>query len=412
MAKKRSNKTADTKTTSPKSTPSQREPNEDRAIALVMRMMAIPGASGNEVEVAEFIIDQLRSAGAAASAISTDRAHRHSPITGNTGNLIFKLAGTRRTLRRMFSAHLDTVPICVGCKPVRKGNRVHSADPATGLGGDDRAGAAVVLNTALEMLEHDLPRGPLTFLWPVQEEVGLQGAHHVQISKLGLPKLAFNFDGGSPYKLTVGATGGYRIHIEITGLASHAGGAPQDGISAIAIASLAIADLHQHGWHGLIRKSGGEGTSNIGVFQGGVATNVVPDKVEIKAEARSHDRKFRKQIVSEIESAFRRAVKTVKNAAGKRGKVSFDGRLDYESFKLPHDEPSVVAAAEAVRAIGQRPQYAVANGGLDANWLTAHGIATVSLGCGQLNIHTVSEQLDLDGFTDACRIAMRMAVAP
>ena len=72
------------------------------------------------------------------------------------------------------------------------------------------------------------------------------------MSKLGKPKLAFNFDGGSPPKLTIGATGGYRMTIDIRGLASHAGNRPEEGVSAIAIASLAIADLVKNGWHGLI----------------------------------------------------------------------------------------------------------------------------------------------------------------
>ena len=73
-------------------------------------------------------------------------------------------------------------------------------------------------------------------------------------SLLGKPKLAFNFDGGSPAKLTIGATGGYRMTIDIRGLASHAGSAPAEGVSAIAIASLAIADLVKNGWHGQIAK--------------------------------------------------------------------------------------------------------------------------------------------------------------
>ena len=46
---------------------------------------------------------------------------------------------------------------------------------------------------------------------------------------LGKPKLAFNFDGGSPAKLTIGATGGYRMTIDIQGLASHAGNRPERG---------------------------------------------------------------------------------------------------------------------------------------------------------------------------------------
>ena len=54
-------------------------------------------------------------------------------------------------------------------------------------------------------------------------------------------------------------------------------------------------------------------------------------------------------------------------------------------------------------------EFAVTNGGLDANWLTAHGIPTVTLGCGQRNIHTAREQLDIAEFQRARRIALRLA---
>jgi tripeptide aminopeptidase len=54
---------------------------------------------------------------------------------------------------------------------------------------------------------------------------------------------------------------------------------------------------------------------------------------------------------------------------------------------------------------------AVTNGGLDANWITVHGIPTVTLGCGQRNIHTVSEELDIAQFHAARRIALRLAIS-
>ena len=73
----------------------------------------------------------------------------------------------------------------------------------------------------------------------------MHGARCVSKSLLGKPQLAFNWDGGSPAKLTIGATGGYRLQIEISGIASHAGGAPELGVSAIAIACLAISDLQR-----------------------------------------------------------------------------------------------------------------------------------------------------------------------
>src|SRR5262245_10629731 len=114
--------------------------DSDRAIDLVMKLMAIPGPSGGEREVADFVRQRLLGAGVPQSLIKMDQAHRRTPLEGNTGNLILKLPGTRRAERRMLSAHMDTVPICVGCRPVRKGDRVSSADDTTGLGGDDRSG--------------------------------------------------------------------------------------------------------------------------------------------------------------------------------------------------------------------------------------------------------------------------------
>ncbi|REK07524.1 MAG: M20/M25/M40 family metallo-hydrolase [Planctomycetota bacterium] len=374
-----------------------------------MDLMAIPGSSGHEAAVASYITSKLRQAGAPAAAIRSDTAHKKSPIAGQVGNLVFRMPGSLRGGRRMLMAHMDTVPICVGSRPKRKGNVVQSADPRTGLGADNRAGVAVVLNTALEIFKRKLPHPPLVFFWPVQEEVGLQGARCARVRLLARPKLAFNFDGGTAEKLTVAATGGYRMQIDVQGVAAHAGGAPEQGVSAIAIASLAIARLVRDGWHGLVEKDGRTGTANVGVVRGGLATNVVTDHVELHAEARSHDAKFRGQIVSAIQQAFRDAAAEVRSASGKRGKVRFDGRTDYEAFKLADDDPSVLAAERAVRSVGLKPIRAVSNGGLDANWMTAHGIPTVSLGCGQQNIHTTSECLDIAAFERACQIALHLA---
>jgi tripeptide aminopeptidase len=378
---------------------------------MVLELMAIRGPSGREAEVARYITDKLRAAGAPASSIRSDSAHKKTPLAGEVGNLVFQLPGTQRGPRRLLMAHMDTVPICVGSRPKVEGNLVRSADPRTGLGADDRAGVAAVLNAALEILKRKLPHPPLVFFWPIQEEVGLHGARLVQRSLLGKPKLAFNFDGGAAEKITIGATGGYRMQIEIEGLAAHAGGAPEQGISAIAIASLAIAHLVKGGWHGLIEKDGRRGTSNVGYIRGGEATNVVTDHVALKAEARSHDRRFRQEIVEAIEDAFRQAAREVRNAEGRHGSVKITGAADYEAFKLPEDEPSVLAAEAAVRAVGLVPERAISNGGLDANWMTAHGIPTVTLGCGQLHIHTTSECLDLPAFDHACQIALRLATA-
>lgn len=391
--------------------PTVTNPQNSRELDLVMQLMAIPGASGQEGAVMKFIRERLLAAGLDEKLLVHDNANEKTPLEGQVGNLIVKLPGTKRGPRRMLSAHVDTVPVCVGSRPVRRGNFVESADPDTGLGADDRAGAAVLLTTAEKLLAGEVDYYPTTLLWTVQEEVGLYGARHVAAGKLGSPKLCFNFDGGSPTKLTIGATGGYRMTIHVRGIASHAGGAPEQGVSAIAIASLAIADLYENGWHGLIEKPGGTGTSNVGVFQGGAATNVVTNHVMLRAEARSHKPKFREQIVREMEKAFKNAVSKVKNLDGKKGSVEFDGQLDYEAFRLEKDDPSVEAARAAVEAEGGTAELAISNGGLDANWLAARGVPAVTMGCGQKNIHTVDELLDIEEFELACRQALRLVTA-
>lgn len=384
---------------------------DEAAVELVLRMLPIPGKSGQESRIATFIMDQLRAAGLPDSLMLTDNAHKKSPFGGEVGNLIVKLPGTIKGPRKLLMAHIDTVPLCVGCEPIRQGNLIRSKNPATALGGDDRAGAATLLNTLLLILKHQLPHPPLTFLWGIQEEVGLVGARHVQISKLGNPKLCFNWDGGPAQLATIGATGDDHIAIEITGIASHAGAHPENGVSAIAIAAQAISSLVADGWHGKIVKGKKTGTSNIGVIQGGDATNVVTDRLLLKAEARSHDPAFRTRIVEAYRKAFTTAARSIRNVADQTGQVHFESSHKYESFRLDPQSDVVQAACQAIRTLGLEPETRISNGGLDANWMTAHGFPTVTLGCGQSGIHTVNEVLHIDAYLDACRIALLLATS-
>ncbi len=383
--------------------------NHTVAIQLVTDLIAIPGKSTQEGRVIKFLCDALRRAGVPDSAIMLDDANKRSSSGGEVGNLIVKLPGTRRGPRRLLMAHVDTVPLAVGAKPIREGEIIKSADPTTALGGDDRAGAAVLLNTLLTILKQKLPHPPLTFFWPVQEEIGLLGARHVQLRSLGNPKLCFNWDGGAAHMAAIGATGAYDLNIDVFGTPAHAGAHPEQGASAIAMASLAIADLTANGWHGLIVKGKHRGTSNVGLITGGEATNVVTPHVRVRAEARSHDPKFRLKIVNAFRDAFTKAAKQVRTDAGQPGRVDFRSELKYESFQLPLDEPSVITACDAIRVAGLEPETRVSNGGLDANWLTAHGLPTVTLGCGQAGIHTTDEVLHIGSYLKACEIALRLA---
>ena len=383
--------------------------SESAALKLLMELIPIPGKSCEEAEIAQRIIKKAKAAGVPDAAIKIDSAHKKSPYGGDCGNLIIKLKGTVKAPRRLLMAHIDTVPLCVGARPVRDGAIIRPKDSNTALGGDDRAGTTVLLSTLLTILKQKLQHPPLTFFWPVQEEIGLVGVKHVSVRDLGTPKLCFNWDGHSAAGITIGATGAFNIKIDVHGIAAHAGMHPELGIPAMGIASVAIADLIENGWHGLVEQGSKRGTCNLGIINGGDATNVVNDRCTIWGEVRSHDEKFRQRILKEIEKAFQRAAKKLKSADGKTGSFDFDWDVKYPAFLISKKEACVQAAKQAVEKTDLEPHFIVANGGLDANYLSDHGFPTVTLGCGETNVHTTSEHVVIEDFLNACRIALHLA---
>lgn len=391
--------------------------DEAQAIDRLMRYLAVEGVTGHEAAIGRAILEDLVAAGVPRRTVRFDDANKDIPMPTETGNLIVTLPGTQPGPRRLFMTHMDTVPLCAGAKPVRKGNRIVAAGE-TALGGDNRTGCAVLATTAATLLEHKLPHGPLTFLFTVREESGLYGARHVDPDDLGNPVECFNVDGGVASELTVGAVGADRWEVEIFGKAAHAGVHPERGISATAVASLALADVVQHGWFGKVRQGQREGTSNVGVFGGrggtsaGAATNVVTDYVHIRGESRSHDVKFVSAITTAYRDAFKKAAAAVRDDKGKSAKVQFTSRRDYFPFRLKDNAPVVRHAQEAAEQAGLTPRLRISNGGLDANWLVRHGIPTVSFGAGQNNIHAIGEYVDLDQFRAGCKFALALATLP
>ncbi len=383
--------------------------NQKQAVRRVMDLISIPGGSCQEHEVAAWIIEQLLQAGVPRDAITHDTAHRRSPQGGTVGNLIVRLKGTSRGPRRMLMAHMDTVPLAVGSVPVLNGDWIHPRSRETALGGDNRAGCAVVLTAILELLRSGIDYPPLTLLFTVQEEIGLRGARFLTPGRLGKPALCFNWDGRDPALLINGAVGASNLTIRIGGIASHAGVHPEHGVNAALVASLALARLQTKGWHGLIRKQGRRGTSNLGVISGGDATNVVMPAVLLEAEARSHDSAFRGEIVAAWREAFEWAVDSLSNTAGEHAILEFEEDARYEPFLIDRRSDCIRIAEEATRAVGVEPVIAACDGGLDANWLAAHGFPTVTLGCGQHAIHTVDERLLVPDYLKACQTALLLA---
>jgi tripeptide aminopeptidase len=381
----------------------------DAAIALVLELLATPGGSCREGAIAAQVRQVLVQTGVPAAAMVDDGAHQRSPFGGEVGNLVVQLPG-RGSLadapRLLLSTHLDTVPLCVGTTPVRRGDHVVPADPAKALGADNRSGVGALLTVVRELRRQGLDHPPLTLVFFVQEEIGLAGSRVLDTALLGGPACALNVDGGQPASICHGAIGGIKWQAEIAGRAAHAGVHPRDGVSAAAVFALALSRLVAGGWHGEVVQSDCRGTANVGVVQGGDATNVVMDRLLVRGECRSHDAAFVEVILARYQACFALAAEQVRNDAGQCARVDFREENRYPAFRLPRESAPAVRAAVAMAELGLVPAYHISNGGQDANWLTHHGIPAITLGAGAHAFHTVDEYLDLGEYLAGCQLLL------
>jgi tripeptide aminopeptidase len=391
----------------------------DAALARLMRFLAVPGITGEERLIGEDIVKALRDAGVPAKQIQFDDAHTRIPLPTQTGNLIVKLPG-RGALGNapplLFMTHLDTVPLCAGAKPKVQGKKIVNA-AKTALGGDNRTGCAVLVTLAAELARQKIDHPPLVLVFTVREESGLWGARYIDQALVGPVAMGFNFDGGKPWDVGIGAVGENTWEVEIRGRASHAGGAPERGISATMILAEGLTIARANGWFGKVSKNGQTGTSNIGPVTGGPgrpagdATNVVTDYVHAVGESRSHSAAFHKDITAGFKAAFIEAAARIPNSEGVTGKVKFTSETYYHPFRLKESAAVVKRAHEAVKAAGLEPHPRISNGGLDANWLVRHGVPTVTFGAGQNEAHTIDEWIDVPLFQSACRVALAVATS-
>jgi tripeptide aminopeptidase len=380
----------------------------------LMRFLSVEGLSGHEAAIGAAVIDELKKVGVPASAVRFDKVNQRIPLPTQTGNLFVDLAGTRKGPRLLFITHLDTVALCAGARPKRVEDRIVT-DGTTALGGDNRTGCAVLVTLVETLLKHKLPHPPLSLLFAVREESGIQGCRYLDPADLNGAAMGFNVDSRLAAELITGAVGQKYWDVDIKGRAAHAGLAPEKGISATLVAAVALTEARRGGWFGKVVKSDGKGTSNAGVFSGkggkaaGDATNVVTDYAHIKGEARSPDLAFAHAITEGFREAFRKAQAEITDADGATAEVHFEASHAYPPFNQADDAPVVRHARRAAESIGMKPTTVFSNGGLDANWLVKHGLPTVTIGAGQYEVHTVKEYVHLPEFANGCRLAVAMA---
>ena len=363
--------------------------NKKRMIKDFMELVKIDSLSGREKKVALHLTKVLKRVGA---KVSFDNAGKKT--NGNTGNLIAKFKGSRPGKPFILSAHMDTVGPGENIKPVLKSDRIVSGG-ATVLGADCKSGIAIILEIIRVLKENKLPYPPIEVVLTVSEEVGLHGAKFLDYGKLKA-KYGMIFDSERPLnQVTAKAPAADRIEIEIHGIASHTGAAPESGISAIRVAADAISKMK-------LGRIDFETTANIGIINGGNATNVITPLVKMTGEARSHkiaklDRQT-KHMRLEIEKAAKKA----------KAKFIFKTRREFHNLQIKSSDTVLKLISEAMREMGMKMKPIASGGGTDANIFYKHNIKTPIIPTGMKEVHSVKEYLLLEEFFNAAVVALKV----
>ncbi len=307
-------------------------------------------------------------------------------VGGDTGNLIAKLAGNTPAPPLLLSAHMDTVEPGKGVTAVLR-NGVFTSDGTTILGADDKSAIAILLETLQVLKEDRLAHGPLELVFTICEEVGLLGAKHLDVDLL-TAAYGYVLDATDTSAIITRAPAANHIELVVHGKAAHAGAAPEKGINAIWLAGQAIAGLS-------LGRIDRETTCNIGVIEGGVATNIVPDKVTVKGEVRSHDSRKLQAVTDTIVSAFQGSVEACCSGRPSEERPRLDILIsrDFSATDIPENHRVVTLARQAAANLGRNMICKATGGGADANIFFEKGILTGVLGTGMKDVHTVDESV-------------------
>lgn len=350
-----------------------------------LQLAGISSLSRREGAIARRLESILKGMGA---SVEVDDAGER--IGGETGNLLARFAGTKAGAPPfLLSAHMDTVGPAEQIRLVVEGDIVRT-DRTTVLGGDDKAGIVAIFEAIRVLRERKIPHGDIEVVLSVAEETGLLGAKHFDTGKIRATRgLVLDVDGVC--ELITRAPAANRLSFTVTGLEAHAGVCPERGMSAIQIASEAIAGMK-------LGRVDAETTANLGVISGGLSTNIVPTRVVIHGEARSLDVAKLEAQTRHMRERFEEAVarhsvrlEEAEHRAGVEVKVD----RQYERLDIADSAPVVMLVASAARGLGRSFRTRATGGGSDANVYATRGIEVANLGCGMRDIHTVNEWVDL-----------------
>lgn len=327
----------------------------NKVIDIFFKLVTINSPSGQEQEMIKYVKNWLNK---------INLNYQVDP----KGNILAKKPGIGPPI--LFCVHLDTVEPGRGIKPIVINKKTIRSLGKTILGADNKVAVA----SLMVAVEETLSLKSFELLFTVDEENG-NGLNKFPFNWIK-SKIGFTFDSIRPIGSVILRSPYYHLfEAEFDGIASHSS-IPENGINALIPAIKALNKIKV----GSLDKD--ETTINIGLINGGTGTNTVPEKVFIKGEIRSYQKKLFYHHVNKIKSIFK------------------DAKLKISGFSPGYSHKKTSILINKINKIydllNVKSLYYSYSAVSDANILNSKGIEVVNLGDGVENAHTVNEQIKID----------------
>lgn len=356
--------------------------NKERLLNTFLDLVKIYSPSRNEINVMKYITEKLEKLG--VKYILHDHSAEYG---GNTPVIIAKLeknCNDTNLKAISLSAHMDVVEPSKDLDVYVEDGLVKTRTETT-LGGDDKGGVAIILETFESLVENNLPHNDVFAVITPSEEVGLLGAKSIKWEEIpdeftpAKDMLVLDNGGGADLVAVEGPCM-YKINVHYEGASAHAGIEPEKGRSAILAMSNAIAKMR-------IGRLNDYTTSNIGSIISEFPTNVVPKDCKIIMEVRCLNEDEAKENVDNYVDIFEKTAKEFEV------KCNIDIEYDYPPLKQIDGNVLLNRILDAYNKVGVVAKPIKIGGGCDGNIYLKNGFNSVILGVGMYKIHTIEEYL-------------------
>jgi tripeptide aminopeptidase len=279
-----------------------------------------------------------------------------------------------------------------------KGSTIITTDGTTLLGADDKAGIAVIMETAAYLAAHpEVPHGRIRLCFTCDEEIG-HGVDHVDLQALGAI-VAYTLDGGGTGEIDAETFSADLAIVRITGINIHPSVGKGRMVNAVRLAG---AFLDRLPWQALSPETTAERGGFLHPYRidGGVP------EVSLRILLRDFDTA---QLA--VKADLLRKVAAVLQSEHPRAQIEVNVTTQYRNMAdgLIKEPRAVSLAAEAMRRAGLEPKLTIVRGGTDGSRLTELGLPTPNLSTGQHNLHSLLEWTCLEEMETAVRVLVELA---